>query len=143
MTGAVVVAAIVIVLIALAVMSRSTGRRQRAAKEDLKREQEEVGRFDILELVRQELEESGAAEVPGGAGVDPSVLLRVWKRDEEVRSKCADPSSLRFTIDDGTKPAEADDDHVRLTCGESDPPDGPAEEEAQGGDTEEGVDEES
>ena len=90
MNAVVFIAAIVAVVIALSVLSRASGRKKRMAREDLKREKEEVGHVDILDLVREELEETGARDVAGGDGIDATVLLRVWKRDEDVRDRCAD-----------------------------------------------------
>jgi hypothetical protein len=114
MNAVVFVAAIVAVVIALTVLSRASGRKKRMAREDLKREQEQVGHFDILELVRQELDETGAGDVPGGDGVDPTVLLRVWRRDQAVRDDCS--GGLRFVIADGVAPADAEVDVVKLVC---------------------------
>lgn len=121
MNAVVFVAAIVMVVIALAVLNRASGQKKRLARQDLKREKEDVGRFDILDLVRQELEETGAGAVPGGDHVDPTVLLRVWKRDEEVRDGCSDSSLLTFVVDEGIAPKEADTDAVRLVCSEGEP----------------------
>lgn len=121
MNAVIVVAAIVVVVIALSVLSRASGRKKRHAQEDLKREKEEIGRFDILDLVRAELEETGAGDIAGGEDLDPTVLLRVWRRDEKVRDGCSDASLLRFVVDDGVALQDVDADSVRLMCSNEGP----------------------
>ena len=75
----------------------------------------------IEDLIEEEAAELGLNEIPGGEGVDTSVKLRVWHRDASARSGCAE-GALRYEVDDGVEPAEAELGQVRLRCGTSGQP---------------------
>ena len=115
-TAVTVVLVIVVLFVVLGVLARSSSRRKKEAQADLEREKAELQTPDILELVRQEAAESGVDEIPGADGVDLSVRLRVWQRDEHVRSICPDPTLLRFVLEDGVSPDTATADDLRLEC---------------------------
>lgn len=108
-----VVLAIIAVVVVLVVITRQTSRVKKEAKADLQREIESVGQFDIMELVAEEAAAVGVDEIAGGEGISIPVKLRVWHRDAEIRGELS-PASLRFVVDPGVAPEDADEDQVRL-----------------------------
>ena len=102
--------AFIVVMVLLSRMGRS---RKRQAVEDLEREREAITVPDILELVHQEVVELGIADIDGSDGIDPSLLLQVYRRDEV---NCEDGAELRFVLADGTDPGDADQDTLSLSC---------------------------
>ena len=105
---------IVIAVIAASVMlSRMQGARKKEAIADLAREREALRTPDILELVQEEVEEAGLGDLPGAEGVDPTVLLKVWKRDGAGCEK----GRGQFILDDGLAPGDATEDTVTFDCG--------------------------
>ena len=111
---------VVLVLVALfavlGILARTSSRRKKEAQADLEREKAELKTPDILELVRQEAEDAGLDEIPGADEVDLTVRLRVWQRDEHVRSACPDRSKLRFVLASGVSAEAATEDDLRLVC---------------------------
>lgn len=108
------IAAIVISFIVVMVLLSRMGRnRKREALEDLEREREAVKAPDILELVHQEVTALGLGDIDGSDGIDPSVLLQVYRRDVV---NCADGAERRFVLVDGVAPADAEPDTLSLTC---------------------------
>jgi len=69
----------------------------------------------IEELVAAEAEATGVNEIDGGDGLDVSLKLRVFWRDEVVRKGCED-GHLEFRIDDGATVETAATEDVRLVC---------------------------
>jgi hypothetical protein len=69
----------------------------------------------IEELVALEAAATGVNDIPGGDGLDVSLKLRVYWRDEVVRKGCEN-GQLEFRIDEGVLPEAADTDDVRLVC---------------------------
>ena len=69
----------------------------------------------IEDLVAAEARDTGVNDIPGGAGLDVSLKLRVYWRDEIVRQGCTD-GALEFRIEDGVDPATAETEDVRLVC---------------------------
>ena len=69
----------------------------------------------IEELVAQEAAATGVNHIPGGDGLDVSLKLRVYWRDEVVRNGCED-GQLEFRMNGGVLPEAADTDDVRLVC---------------------------
>lgn len=102
--------AFLIVMILLSRMGRS---RKQQAVADLEREREAIKAPDILELVHQEVTELGIDRIEGADGIDPSVLLQVYRRDEV---NCEDGAERRFVLADGTDPSDADTDTLSLRC---------------------------
>ncbi len=87
-----------------------------------KRQQRVVDSFDpptelptIEELVAQEVADTDVNEIAGGDGLDVSLKLRVYWRDEVVRRGCTD-GALEFRIAEGVAADEAETDDVRLVC---------------------------
>lgn len=111
-----VVVVIVALFVVLGLLSRTSSRRKKEAQADLEREMAELQTPDILELVRQEAAETGVAEIPGADDVDLPVRLRVWRRDEHVRSICPDASKLRFVLAPDVAPEGATEDDLELEC---------------------------
>ncbi len=69
----------------------------------------------IEELVAEEAAATGVNDIPGGDGLDVSLKLRVYWRDEVVRGGCED-GNLEFRIDGGASIEAAGIDDVRLVC---------------------------
>ncbi|NND03132.1 MAG: hypothetical protein HKN91_10120 [Acidimicrobiia bacterium] len=67
------------------------------------------------QLVAEEAAETGVNDIAGGAGLDVSLKLRVYWRDEVVRNGCTD-GVLEFRIDEDVEPAAAETEDVRLVC---------------------------
>lgn len=115
MTGALSVLLIVVAVVvayALFRLSRSTKQTKKEAMADLEREKAELHTPDIIELVVEEVRELGIDSLPGSEGIDPTVLLRVWKRD---RGGCG-PDEGRFVVADGVDPITATDGDVTFEC---------------------------
>ncbi|MEN8234320.1 MAG: hypothetical protein ABFR89_05290 [Actinomycetota bacterium] len=111
MTFALIAAAVAIAY-AMFKFSRGTKRTKKEAIADLEREREALHTPDIFELVMDEVHESGIEELPGAGGLDPTVLLRAWKRD---RGECPEGSG-RFVVAEGIDPANASADDVTFEC---------------------------
>lgn len=108
-----VIAVVVVVAVAgMVLLSVTSSRRKKEAIADLDRELEALHTPDILELVRDEVRDTGIGGLPGAEGIDPTTLLRVWKRD---RGGCPDGTG-RFVIPDEIDPAEATEDNVTFVC---------------------------
>jgi len=69
----------------------------------------------IEQLVAEEVAATGVNDIPGGDGLDVSLRLRVYWRDEVVRRGC-DDGHLEFRVDAGVDLDAADTDDVRLVC---------------------------
>lgn len=69
----------------------------------------------IEQLVAEEAAATGVNDISGGEGLDVSLKLRVYWRDEVVRKGCED-GQLEFRIAAGVAPEVADVDDVRLVC---------------------------
>ncbi len=75
----------------------------------------------IEDLVAAEIAEQKIDEIDGAEGLDPAVMLRVFRRDEPVAHGCP-RESLRFSIAGDVDPSEATIDDVRLVCDSPAPP---------------------
>lgn len=100
-------------LVVMILLSRMGRHRKRQALEDFDREREAVKPPDILQLVQEEVVDLGIDKIGGAEGVDPSVLLQVYRRDV---GNCQDGAEMRFTIADGVEPADVDQDTLSLSC---------------------------
>lgn len=100
-------------LVVMVLLSRMGRSRKRQALEDLEKEREAFKPPDIMELVHEEVVELGLDELEGAEGIDSSVLLQVYRRDEV---NCEDGATKRFVLADGVDPADADQDTLSLTC---------------------------
>jgi hypothetical protein len=107
-----VVVAVVAITVVIVLLSRMENRNKAAARAGLEHDREPSKKPDILELVNQEIQEAGIGSLPGADGVDPVVLLKVWKRDSDGCTK----GHGRFVLDDGIVPSEAGEDSLRFEC---------------------------
>ncbi len=104
---------IVIVIIGgMVMLSRTGSRRKKEAIADLQREKEALQTPDILDLVDEEVRESGITDLPGADGIDPVILLKVWKRD---RGDCGEQTG-RFAVTGGVEPSAATETDIEFNC---------------------------
>ena len=108
-----IVMTVVAIAVVLVLLTRMENKAKTAANADLASEREESKPPDILELVNQEVQEAGIGSLPGAGGVDPTVLLKVWKRDG---TGCAGEQGT-FVLYEGLAPEEASEDTLRFECG--------------------------
>ncbi|MEA3502761.1 MAG: hypothetical protein U9R47_08305 [Actinomycetota bacterium] len=107
------------VLIAIAfvvagvVISRLGSREKKKAIAGLENDRQTLHTPSILELVDQEVRESGITDLPGAEGLDSVILLRVWKRDRED----CDEGEQRFVVVEGVDPSDATEADVTFECG--------------------------
>lgn len=109
-----IVMAVIGVIVVVALLSRQQSRRKKEAIADLAREREALKPPDILELVNEEIKDAAIGNLPGAEGVDPTVLLKVWKRDGGGCPK----GQGSFVVSDGTTPEEATEDTLKFKCGD-------------------------
>jgi hypothetical protein len=102
-------------LVVMILLSRMGRARKQQAVADLEREREAIKVPDILELVHQEVVDLGLDRLDGAEGIDPSVLLQVYRRDEV---NCEDGEKRHFVLADGINPEDADPDTLSLHCGD-------------------------
>lgn len=69
----------------------------------------------VMDLMRQELEETGVEQIPGSEGLSGPVMLKVFKRDAAIRERC-DHDAYEFVMEDDVNPEEATEDQVVLFC---------------------------
>lgn len=118
MTAGIVIT-IVALFVVLALISRQSTKNKKLAIADLEQEREAVGKFDILELVKSEVQALGLSDIEGANDIPLDVLLRVWRGNEGAADGCDSPSCLRYVISPGVVPTDATDDDVTLECTES------------------------
>jgi sensor domain CHASE-containing protein len=109
-----IVGAVIAVIVAIALLSRMQSNRKKEAMADLQQEIEQTHVPDILELVNEEIDDAGIRDLPGAEDLDPTVLLRVWKRDG---AGCRGAGG-EFQVAGGIAPSEATEVDVTFTCGE-------------------------
>lgn len=90
-------------------------RRQQAIAAATAAAEPAIPVVSIEELVAQEAKETGVNDIPGGDGLDVSLKLRVYWRDEVVRTGCAD-GRLEFRLGEGVTAENAATEDVRLVC---------------------------
>ena len=105
---------VIVVVGGMIMLSRSGSQRKKEAIADLQQEKDSLHTPDILELVEQEVRETGITDLPGAEGIDPVILLKVWKRD---RDDCAE-SEGSFVVVDGVEPSAATEADVTFDCTE-------------------------
>ncbi len=114
------IVAVVLVLIAVIVvgimLSRQTTRTKKRAMADLETEKENVGAFDIFELVESEVSALGLDSIEGSGNIPHGVLLKVWSDNQDIVNSCADHAHLRYVVADGVDPAQATEADVTLEC---------------------------
>jgi hypothetical protein len=71
----------------------------------------------MFEIMMEEAADLGVDEIAGGDGLETPVKLKVWRRDEAVRSACS--GEIRYAISPGVEAPQATVDDVRLICVDS------------------------
>ena len=112
MNVALIIIVVIVVVGGMIMLSRSSSQLKKEAIADLQREKDSLHTPDIIELVNQEVAESGITDLPGAEGIDPVVLLKVWKRD---RSDCGDQPG-HFVVADGLEASAATETDVTFLC---------------------------
>ena len=107
-----IIIVVIVVVAGMIMLSRSGSRRKKEAIADLQREKDSLRTPDILELVEQEVNDSGITDLPGADGIDPVVLLKVWKRDG---GDCGEGEG-NFVVADGVEPSAATETNVTFLC---------------------------
>lgn len=69
----------------------------------------------LMDLVREEVAETGVDQLPGHEGLTGPVMLKVFRRDEPVKDRCTH-ESYGFVVAEGVDPALATEDEVILFC---------------------------
>ena len=108
----VVIVGVILFLVVTIVLSRMGSNRKKEAIADLERELASLHTPDIIELVNDEVRDAGIGDLPGAAGIDKVVLLKVWKRD---RGDCENGAG-RFLVAEAVDPALATEADVTFDC---------------------------
>lgn len=111
-----IVLGVVAFLIVAAMLSRQSTKNRKRAIDDLEKEMESVGSFDIFELVESEVRALDLTDIEGAPGIPHAVLLKTWSDNQEVAESCHDRAHLRYVVTDGIDPQDATDDDVTLEC---------------------------
>ena len=69
----------------------------------------------LMDLVREEIAETGAATIPGHEGLPDGVILKVFRRDHLVRERCTH-EGFAYVVAEGVEPADALEADVSLYC---------------------------
>ena len=109
-----IVMAVISVTVVLVLLTRMQNKNKAVVAADLARDRESSKQPGILDLVYQEVQEAGISSLPGANGVDPVVLLKVWKRDG---AGCAKGQGT-FVLGHGLAPSEVSEDTLRFECEE-------------------------
>ena len=118
---------IAIVLIVLAflvvgvILSRQNTKTKKRAIADLETERENVGAFDIFELVESEVNALDLLSVEGSADIPHGTLLKIWTSNKDVVDSCVDREHLKYVLADGISPQDATDQDVTLVCTKNTP----------------------
>jgi hypothetical protein len=107
-----IVMAVISITVVLVLLTRMESKNKELASADLAGERVTSKPGGMLELVYEEVREAGIGSLPGAEGVDPTVLLRVWKRDS---GGCAQGQGA-FVLTDGVPPNEATIDTLSFEC---------------------------
>lgn len=113
-----IVLAVVAFLVVAAVLSRQSTTTKKRAIADLEKEKENIGTFDIFELVESEVDTLGLPDIQGARDIPHGVLLKVWSDSDGVVNSCVDRAHLRYVVAPGIDPADATDEDVTLECTE-------------------------
>ncbi|MDK1018109.1 MAG: hypothetical protein QGD89_01710 [Actinomycetota bacterium] len=119
MTAAVILTVIAL-LVVFALLSRQSSKSKKRASADLEQERQNVGVFDILELVKTEVRELGLTEIVGAENIPHGLLLKVWSASKDIVTGCTDRSHLRYIVEPGVLPSDATENDVFLECRDPD-----------------------
>ena len=107
-----IVMAVISITVVLVLLTRMESKNKEMVRADLAGERETSKPAGMLELVYDEVREAGIGSLPGADGVDPTVLLKVWKRDGVGCAK----GEGAFVIAEGVPPNEATVDTLSFEC---------------------------
>lgn len=71
----------------------------------------------VMDLMREEIAETGVENIPGHEGLAGPVMLKVFRRDRDVRERCTH-DGYAFVVADGVEPSAATEEQVSLYCDE-------------------------
>ena len=71
----------------------------------------------VMDLVREEIAETGVKDIPGHEGLAGPVMLKVYRRDLRVVEHCTH-EGYQFIVAEGVEATEATEDDVILYCSE-------------------------
>ena len=108
------VAGILAFLVTGIVLSRISSSRKKEAIASLEDEKKAVGRYSIVDLVSEEVDDLGLRSIEGADGLAPDVLLKVWTTTASVHD--CDRARLRYVTVADVEPGEALPDDVKLVC---------------------------
>jgi hypothetical protein len=111
-----IVAGVVAFLVVAVVLSRQSSKTKKRAIADLEAEKEDVGAFDIFELVESEVRALDLTSIEGALDIPHGVLLKIWSDSGDVVESCIDRANLRYVVKAGIDPQDATDDDVTLKC---------------------------
>ena len=112
----VTVAAVVTFLITGIVLSRITSSRKKEAIASLEQEKKSVGRYSIVDLVAEEVDDLGLRSIEGAEELPPDVLLKAWTNTRSAHN--CDRDRLRYVTEPDVKPQDAMPEDVKLICEE-------------------------
>ena len=98
------------------ILSRRQSERKREAIADLQREKDSIAPVSIQALVDEEVDDLGLRNIPGAEEIPSVVLLKVWKSNSSIVTRCPSKDLLRYTVAEGIDPAMASEPDVALTC---------------------------
>lgn len=106
-------------LIVGVILSRQSTKTKKRAIADLEVERENIGAFDIFELVESEVNSLDLLTIEGSADIPHGVLLKIWSTNEDIVDSCADREHLKYVLADDINPQDATDQDVTLVCTKS------------------------
>jgi len=112
----VTVAAVIAFLVTGIVLSRITSSRKKEAIASLEQEKKAVGRYSIVDLVAEEVDDLGLREIEGAEELPPDVLLKAWTNTKSVHD--CDRDKLRYVTKPDVNPEDAVPEDVKLICEE-------------------------
>lgn len=69
----------------------------------------------VMDLVREEVAETGVENIPGHEGLTGPVMLKVFRRDQLARERCTH-DGIEFLVAEGIDPPNALERDVSLFC---------------------------
>lgn len=110
----VTVAAVIAFLVTGIVLSRTTAARKKEAIASLEQEKKAIGRYSIVDLVAEEVDDLGLREIEGAEGLPPDVLLKAWTSTTAVHG--CDRSKLRYVVDRDVARGDVEPGDAKLIC---------------------------
>lgn len=69
----------------------------------------------VMDLMREEIAETGVENIGGHEGLTGPVMLKVHRRDKSIRDRCTH-DAYEFVVREDVDPPEATEDNVVLFC---------------------------